>query len=259
MVAVPDVANIITRDAQDHHITREVQVERKHRAVASRRLAARATAAASAKTKRLHAEARSLLSLIARRKKEITEAFYDIGEALTRLKSRDLVSALGRATFAEVCTLDAGISAATAERLVAIATTMTREQALAMGQKKAMAMITLAAATPEDDTAVGLYRRKSVALPGGKNVSPRSASANAIEEAATAIRHQRRAVAPPPPPSPVAAAPRPTRSARSPRSSSAASTSSASSARSSPRSPPSPARAPTCASSTSRPPTSTSY
>ena len=196
MVAVPDVANIITRDAQDHHITREVQVERKHRAVASRRLAARATAAASAKTKRLHAEARSLLSLIARRKKEITEAFYDIGEALTRLKSRDLVSALGRATFAEVCTLDAGISAATAERLVAIATTMTREQALAMGQKKAMAMITLAAATPEDDTAVGLYRRKSVALPGGKNVSPRSASANAIEEAATAIRHQRRAVAP---------------------------------------------------------------
>jgi len=44
---------------------------------------------------------------------------------------------------------------------------MTREQALAMGQTKAMAMVTLSAATPEDDTAAGLYRKKSVALPGG--------------------------------------------------------------------------------------------
>ena len=64
-----------------------------------------------------------------------------------------------------------------------------------MGQKKAMAMamVTLAAATPEDDTAAGLYRKKSIALPGGKKVSPRSASANESEEAATAIRHRRSA------------------------------------------------------------------
>jgi hypothetical protein len=64
-----------------------------------------------------------------------------------------------------------------------------------MGQKKAMAMVTLAAATPEDDTAAGLYRKKSIALPGGKKVSPRTASANAIEEAATATRHRRSASA----------------------------------------------------------------
>ena len=62
-----------------------------------------------------------------------------------------------------------------------------------MGQKKAMAMVTLAAATPEDDTAAGLDRKKSIALPGGKKVSPRSASANELEEAATAIRHRRSA------------------------------------------------------------------
>lgn len=40
-------------------------------------------------------------------------------------------------------------------------------------------MVTLAAATPEDDTAAGLYRKKSIAVPGGGKVSPRSASANA--------------------------------------------------------------------------------
>jgi hypothetical protein len=156
-------------------------------------LAKRATAAATSKRSRLYHEAHELLSLIARRKKEITEAFYDIGAALMRLKDRDLISALGRKTFAEVCAEDAGISLSVGERLVAIASSLTREQALAMGQKKAMAMITLAAATPEADTAIGLYRKKSVAVPGGKSVSPRSASANAIEEAAKAIRHERRA------------------------------------------------------------------
>ena len=87
------------------------------------------------------------------------------------------------------------MSVSVAERLVAIVQSMRREQALAMGQKKAMAMVTLAAATPEDDTAAGLYRKKSIALPGGKKVSPRSASANEIEQAATAIRQRRSASA----------------------------------------------------------------
>jgi hypothetical protein len=77
-----------------------------------------------------------------------------------------------------------------AERLIGIVRNMTPEQALAMGQKKAMAMIDLAAATPDhDDTAATLYRKKSIALPGGRSVDTRTASANAIEEAAKAIRH----------------------------------------------------------------------
>ncbi len=160
-------------------------------------LAARATAAASSKRDRLHREARDLLTLIARRKKEITEAFYDIGEALTRLKSRDLLSALGRRTFAELCEKDAKISVATAERLVAIVASLTRVQALAMGQKKAMAMVTLAAATPDpSDSAAGLFRKKAIALPGGRSVSPRTARANELEEAATAIRHRASSSAP---------------------------------------------------------------
>ena len=151
-------------------------------------LVKRAKAASAASHKRDLARARALLALIARRKKEITEAFYDLGEALAELKTTDLIKALGRRTFAEVCSLDASISLTTAERLVEVATSMTREQALGMGQKKAMAMVALAAATPADDTAAGLFRKTSVALPGGKTISPRTASANAVEEAATAIR-----------------------------------------------------------------------
>ncbi len=71
-----------------------------------------------------------------------------------------------------------------------IVAAMTREQALATGQTKATAMVNLAAATPEDDTAAGLFRKKSVALPGGRKVSPRTSSALEIEieSAAMAVR-----------------------------------------------------------------------
>ena len=140
---------------------------------------------------RLLREAREQLSLIARRKRQITEAFYDIGVALTFLKAKEVIRALGRKSFAEVCEKDAGLSASTSERLVRIVAAMTREQALTMGQTKATAMVNLAAATPEDDTAAGLYRKKSVALPGGRKVSPRTASALAIESAAAAVRREK--------------------------------------------------------------------
>jgi hypothetical protein len=155
-------------------------------------LVKRATAAADAKRNRLHAEACELLALIKRRKQEIGDAFYDIGEALARLGQKDMIGVLGRTSFAEVCEKDAGVSASTGRRLVEVFTSMTRDQAIAMGSKKAMAMVALAAATPEADTASGLYRKKSVALPGGRKIAPRSASANEIEEAATTLRHRRR-------------------------------------------------------------------
>jgi hypothetical protein len=70
--------------------------------------------------------------VIARRKSAITEAFYDIGVALTALKKPEMVAALGRRSFAEVCAKDAGLSAVVAERLIGIVRNMTPEQALAM-------------------------------------------------------------------------------------------------------------------------------
>jgi hypothetical protein len=151
-------------------------------------LARRAQAAAVAKQERLLREARELVAMVKRRKKEITEAFYDIGEACARLQDKAMVAALGRKSFAEVCEKDLGMSVATARRLVDIVTTMTRAQALEMGQQKALAMASLADATPERDTPAGLYRKKAVAVPGGRAVAPRKASAREIERAAKEIR-----------------------------------------------------------------------
>ncbi len=152
-------------------------------------LAKRAEKAAAAKTARVLAEARRDLALIARRRGQIVEAFYDIGEALTRLKEKAAIAALGRKTFAEVCEKDAGMSVSQAQRLVEIARTMTREEALSSGQARATALIGLAEATPEDDTPGALLRRrKPLLLPDGKTLEPHKASARAIERAATTLR-----------------------------------------------------------------------
>ena len=156
-------------------------------------LAKRATAAASAKRGRLLAEAHELIALIKRRKKEVTEAFYDIGEACVRLQDKAMVAVLGRSSFADVCEKDLGLGVATARRLIEIVTTMTRAQALAMGQQKALSMATLAEATPAEDSPAGLYRKKSIAVPGGAPIAPRTASAREIERAAKAIRQHARA------------------------------------------------------------------
>lgn len=153
-------------------------------------LARRSVAAAEAKKKRLLAEAKALLALVWRRKKEITEAFYDVGEALARLRQKEMLAVLGRRSFAELCEKDAGLSAATGQRLVEITLAMTREEAIGMGQTKAMAMVSLAQATPEVDTPAGLYRG-AVTLPGGKKLAPRTASATEVEEAAAQIRQAR--------------------------------------------------------------------
>jgi hypothetical protein len=58
-------------------------------------LARRAVAASSAKLARVLDEATRDIALIRRRRAEIADAFYDIGEALVRLKRREVVIALG--------------------------------------------------------------------------------------------------------------------------------------------------------------------
>ena len=79
-------------------------------------LAKRAIHAADAKIARLLEEAKADLTLIARRKAQIVDAFYDIGEALRRLKRKEIVAALGRRSFAEVCEKDARVSVSQAGR-----------------------------------------------------------------------------------------------------------------------------------------------
>lgn len=155
-------------------------------------LVKRALRAADAKLVRLLEEARADLALIARRKAEIVESFYDIGEALRRLKRREIVAALGRKSFAEVCSKDARVSVSQAGRLIDIVEHMSRSEAVAMGQAKASALVGLAEATPEVDTPGGLLRRKKpMALPGGGTLDTQKASARMIERAAKEMRRAR--------------------------------------------------------------------
>lgn len=149
-------------------------------------LARRAERAASAKIARLVAEAKRDIALIRRRRAEITEAFYDIGEALVRLKRREVVAALGCRSFAELCETQVSISPAQADRLVDIVTSMTREEALAVGATKAASLVALTRATPEDDTVADLLR--GGAKVRGKLVDVKKASSRAVARAAAEAR-----------------------------------------------------------------------
>jgi hypothetical protein len=149
-------------------------------------LAKRAGAAASAKLARIVAEAQRDLALIKRRRAEIADAFYDIGEALVRLKRREVVLALGYRTFAELCEKQVDISASQAERLIDIVQNMSREDAIAAGSTKAASLVALARATPTDDTPAELMAH-GVRV-HGKKLDVARASARAIATAVAQVR-----------------------------------------------------------------------
>lgn len=155
-------------------------------------LARRAEALSRAKKKRLLAEAESLIALVGRRKREIAEAFYDLGVALKRLKDKEILLVLGCRSFDQLCGEKLDLSTTLANRLVEVASRMSRDEAIGVGQAKAMALVDLAAATPADETPGALSRaRRPLALPGGGVLDLKKASGRAIERAAKAIREER--------------------------------------------------------------------
>jgi hypothetical protein len=151
-------------------------------------LAERATALAAAKKKRLLMEARSLVALVHRKRAMINEAYYELGQAIARLKEPEMLLALGCKTFSELCARHLGLSQEVASRLVEIVQSMTREEAIGVGQSRAMALVDLAKATPDADTPGELYRRGRVDLPGGATVDTKKASARQLFGAAKKIR-----------------------------------------------------------------------
>jgi len=163
--------------------------DRKHLPIA---LARRADALSTAKKKRLHAEAESLIALVQRRKRSISEAFYDLGVALKRLKDKEILLVLGCRSFDQLCNDTLDLSTTLASRLVEVASRMSRDEAIGVGQAKAMAFVDLADATSADETPGALARaRRPLALPGGGVLDLKKASGRAIERAAKAIREQR--------------------------------------------------------------------
>ena len=133
------------------------------------------------------AAARRDIALVKRRKHDIEGAFYDIGQALVRLKKPDVIRALGHQTFDALCQIELQMSVAQADRLISVAGSMTRDEAKKLGPAKAAALVDLLSATPGRDTARGALAR-GVRLPGGKKLDPKTSSARAMESAAKSVR-----------------------------------------------------------------------
>ena len=148
---------------------------------------ARAERTAKKNLARIGARARRDIALIKRRKHDIAGAFYDIGQALIRLKDPAVIRALGHQSFAALCESELELSVPQADRLIDIVRGMTRHEAAKLGPARAAALVDLVSATPGRDTARGAIRR-GVKLPGGKKLNPRTASARAMESAAKSVR-----------------------------------------------------------------------
>ncbi len=154
-------------------------------------LAKRAGDTAKKKRAQDQAEAAELVGIIHRRRDRLAEDFYDIGAALAKLREARLYGALGYTRFAELVEREVGISDTQAYKLIAITEHLTRERAVELGQEKAAALVQLAAATPERDTATTLGSTEIVVAGKRRKVDPATLSVSELREAAKLERKAR--------------------------------------------------------------------
>ena len=157
--------------------------KRDTRSLAARKANALATTATKA-TSAAQARAEALLKEIARRKERIAEDFYDIGVALAQIAKNKLHLALGHKSFDEMLKARNVLNPSTARSLIQLVGSMTRDEALAYGQEKAIALLGYARATPEIDTPKTLMAAGQ--LPDGKPVA--KASVRDLKQAAKKVR-----------------------------------------------------------------------
>jgi len=162
----------------------------KRRARLNPALAKRAAQKAEAAHARDLVQARRDVALIVRRKAQIVDAFYDIGEALVRLQRPQAIAALHRRGFGEVCERDLGISVTRAWELIDIVRRVTREDAVRWGQDKTAALLQLASATKQKDTP-GMLAAEKIRLHTRKAFDPETATARQIKALALEERRRR--------------------------------------------------------------------
>ena len=132
-----------------------------------------------------HKKLTSLSALIRRRLATVVESFYDIGVALTEIAKAKLYAADGHASLEAYLDAEKLLSVSQARKLIDIVKNIPREQAVAVGQERAYALIALSRATPEPDSAVDLIAEGEVdGQPAAK------ASVRAITAAAKAQREK---------------------------------------------------------------------
>jgi len=98
----------------------------------------------------------TLGALIRRRLTTVVESFYDIGVALSEILKAKLYAADGHASLEAYLDAEKLLSPAQARKLIDIVKNVPREQALAVGQERAYALVALSRATPEPDSAAEL-------------------------------------------------------------------------------------------------------
>lgn len=137
--------------------------------------------------------AEALLELIARRKQTITEAFYDIGEALREILKKKLYGALGFASFEKLLTARKVIAASTAYQLIDVVDSLPRDKALSLGAEKSYALARFAAATAESDPPSTLVDEGVPIGPRGKRIPATKVSVRELEEATRKVRAKKHA------------------------------------------------------------------
>jgi hypothetical protein len=150
-------------------------------------LAKRAARAASSKLTRTVAQARADVALVRLKKEVIADAFYEIGEALLRLKAPAVYRALGHESFASLCQKEVEISVEQAHRLIDIVQRMDRKEATELGSSRAAAILELVDATHARDTPRGLERH-GVTLPSGERLDVKRAPLGKLRAAAREVR-----------------------------------------------------------------------
>jgi hypothetical protein len=153
-------------------------------------LAKRALAKAEAAEKRLLRQALDDISLIRRKQRDIADAFFEIGEALARLRKDPIPKLLHRSGFGELCEVDLEISVERAGLLIEIAERVRREDAVRWKQEKTVALLALANATPEHDTP-GMLAVEKLRTPDHRPFDPEKTSARRIKEFAKVLRADR--------------------------------------------------------------------
>lgn len=133
-----------------------------------------------------------LLALVRRRMTEVVEGFYDIGEALREILDHKLFAVAGHKSMAAMLGAEKLMSFRQASKLITVVRRVPREQALALGQERAYALVAYTDATPEDDSPEGLLSKNAVI--GSKTLQ--DASLRDIEAATKATRAKEKAKRP---------------------------------------------------------------
>ena len=113
-------------------------------------------------TKVKRERATGLIELVVRRKSEIVESFYDIGEALRELRDKKLYLALKHDSFEEMLRERKVIGHAQAYRLMRLVEKVPRKVAVSLGSEKASALTEWVELTEEKDTVADLVKSNAV-------------------------------------------------------------------------------------------------